>query len=192
MLNERPFSIGQAVVLRTGYAPQRVVEVTKSGPLWYLRTIYWREQDQVYGTKLRRASDFVPYAGNPDLHNYIDKKATPKMASSPKLYQTLDKDPQFGTFLAKNSLGKIVLEMKPSGVPQAFDPSEIEEVKPYTISARDYNNNAHHYTTSKDRVVIGDIIALTKGGFIIIDGINTGYEGLTVELAGRKVVTEDI
>ena len=50
-----------------------------------------------------------------------------------KLFQTKEEKPRYGTFLAKNSKGETVLDMKGTGVPEAFGKNEIEEVLPYTI-----------------------------------------------------------
>lgn len=190
------FRVGSYVVLKTGHAPQEVLEVRSIyGDHWELRCRYvrWFHGSESHQERWRTEEHFVAYEGNPFNHVYEEKpkKENTQMTSAPKLYQTIGENTVFGTFLAFNSVGQIVLEMKPGNVPQAFDKDAVEEVKPYTVSALDHNGRERHFTTAKDKVKENDIL-LTELGLLFITKINTGFTGEAPELKGRRVLTEEI
>ena len=88
------------------------------------------------------------------------------------LYQTLEEKPRFGTFLTKNSQGKMVLEMKgKDGEVEAFDPKELEEVLPYTVSIQKMPSDGQkgdirHYQFAKGSVKKNDLLVHISTGLI--------------------------
>lgn len=88
------------------------------------------------------------------------------------LYQTKEEKPRFGTFLITNSKGKMVLEMKGrEGEIETFDPSEIEEVMPYTVHMRrfhgsDQQQESRHYEMVEGTVQVDDVLVQLSNGSI--------------------------
>jgi len=145
-----PFVTGDTVRLRRGKSPIRVMEVNffycadrSSIPYglrprgqnprkgWYIRYIYLsslRYDSADLHSKWRFAEDFT-------LFN------TPEILMN-NLFQTKEEKPRFGTFLIKDSKGRVVLEMKGSnGAVETFDKNDIEEVMPYTVKLRKFQGN---------------------------------------------------
>jgi len=186
------YTPGDNVVLLTGTAPQVVLDTRYHCGQWQLRCAYVRWFSGGYeehSRSWRRASDFEPYQGDPQYHDYENKKAY-KMAA--KLFQTLEETPRFGTYLARNSTGQIVLEMKPGGLPEAFDADKVVEVKPYTVRIRFRDGNYRHYSTTPNSVNVGDAILFKTLDFGVVDQLNSGYSNMVDELKGRRFLTEEI
>ena len=84
-----------------------------------------------------------------------------------QLYQTNEETARFGTFLTKDSQGRIVLEMKGSAGVEAFDPKTVEEVMPYTVAmtqTTDHNSSRVHVEMPKGQVSKGDILLSAQDG----------------------------
>jgi hypothetical protein len=111
---------------------------------WYIKFVYWSARNFVETDhKWRIADDFVHYEEIQEV--------------TKKLYQT--KDGEFGEFLTRDSQGRMVLEMKGSGVVKAFDKNDIEEVKPYTVKIEHVNGGeVRDYEFKKGSVELGDIL----------------------------------
>jgi len=71
----------------------------------------------------------------------------------------------YGTQIATNSEGKIVLEMKGTSEVKAYEKSELEEVMPYTVGVKfiDGGQN-YHFETDKGNVSEGDLIVRLDDG----------------------------
>ena len=210
--NTPQFKEGDLVFLKNGHAPQVVISITKeqrsrSMTGWSIKCRYYRYSDREYDSRVfRPESDYKPYVGNPNLHDYTNKRPChgdePKkeINMGQKLYQTLEETPRFGTFLAKNSAGQFVLEMKGSTNVEAFDQDKLEEVKPYTISLKLANEKEVSIEASKDKVKEGDVLLVTPPKsrdnpygdagriFASVTGINTGFTGQTSNLEDWKAV----
>ena len=116
------------------------------------------------------------------------------------LYET--EDGRFGTKLATNSEGKVVLEIKGSkGEVEAFAPETIKEVVPYTVSVQFIEGNDARYGKPKNYSFISKEGQVQAGDIIFVDGspnmarvtkLNTKSRQATKELKGRKVLTEDL
>ena len=98
-----------------------------------------------------------------DLNN--DKETDMSTA----LYQTNEEKPRFGTFLTKDSQGRIVLEMKGGGGVEAFASTDVEEVMPYTVAVQqvtDSHNSRVHVELPKGQVVKDDLLISGADGNI--------------------------
>jgi len=109
----------------------------------------------------------------------------------PKLYQTTEQTPRFGVLLATNSMGKLVLEMKGTGIVETFEKAEVEEVKPYTVSIKfQDSSNEYQYLSRKGDVEKGDMILVDGNGHMAkVIAVDTKSDRATKELKGRKVLT---
>jgi hypothetical protein len=122
------------------------------------------------------------------------KHITTEENTMPKLYQTNEETPRFGTLLATNSAGKLVLEMKGSSEVLTFDKKDVEEVKPYTVGVRfELNGIEYHYLSRKGDVEKGDLLLIAgSSSFATVTSVDTKSDKATKELTGRKVVTTAI
>lgn len=131
-----------------------------------------------------------------DDHEQLARQSGPKHTTTkentmPKLYQTNEETPRFGTLLATNSAGKLVLEMKGSSEVLTFDKKDVEEVKPYTVGVRfELNGTEYHYLSRKGDVEKGDLLLIPgSSSFAIVTSVDTKSDKATKELTGRKVAT---
>lgn len=114
------------------------------------------------------------------------------------LYQVVGKE-EYGTQLAVNSEGKIVLEMKKSGQYAngdlaTFDKSELKEVLPYTVAVRFKDGSQdYHYLATEGSVEKGDILLIDgSNSFATVKAINTESKLANKQLKGRKLQTTEI
>lgn len=109
------------------------------------------------------------------------------------LFETADN--LFGTKLAVNSAGKIVLEIKGTGEVKAYDKKDLTEVTPYTVAVKFLNGNniEYHFVTSPDKVKVGDVLLLKDSrkntqeyysNLCYVSRIDTKSKGGTAELKG--------
>mgnify|MGYP000892552776 FL=1 len=109
-----------------------------------------------------------------------------------KLFQVKDTK-EFGVGLAMNSVGEYVLEMKNSGVIQAFSKDKIEIVMPYTLSIVWTGGEPVHYRVNPGKLQKNDVVLEVKYGHKIRIGVvaevDTKRENATQTFKGMKVVT---
>jgi hypothetical protein len=189
------FSVGDRVRLRHGKAQMVIVKTqghavqadyvsrTRAG---YAGTLKWRPE-----------SDFVFYRTSDNDENLIETEERNTDMKN-KLYQTREASPRFGTMLAVNSQGKLVLEMKGTGEVLAFDKNDVEVVMPYTFGIRFPNNNTeYHYLGSEGDLEVGDYVMLDnspvgKSEIARVTSVNTRSEAATVTFRGVKLLTKRI
>jgi len=213
-----PFKTGDKVRLKTGSSPIQVLEVdyfdcaspkttprwtkrswsTNRRPMkgWYIRFQYFSSlhygEDQ--SRSWREADDFV----------FFDPQEEDIIVTAPQLYQTMEEKPRFGTFLTKNSHGKIVLEMKgKDGEVEAFDPKDLEEVLPYTVALTRFNGGQNdgetrHYQFKQGLLKEDDVLVhLSTGALYRVTAVNTKQKTSReskngfFKLEGQYITTEN-
>lgn len=143
------FRVGDVVRLTSGKVPQEVVKVDSVRKRLVARYF----SDKGYTDWSGR-----PYEKWRPFSNYVKIESEPeaeKEKTVSNLYQT--KDGKFGTYLATNSAGLIVLEMKGSGAAEAYDKKDLEIVRPYTVALKSAQG-IQHYRAKKGSLAVGDII----------------------------------
>ena len=181
------FAEGDIVVLKTGEAPQVVLALGRYNGTPSLRTRYVSDPDDCYDTsrRWRAASDFRRYQGD------TPETATETKTAMATLYQTKTGEVEFGTKLAVNSKGQLVLEMKGTGEIRAVDPKEVEIVRPYTVQLQNMaSGQMAHRTAVKGTVAVGDLLVDNSGQFCRVVDIDTKNPSPKGKLTGRKLVTE--
>lgn len=180
------FSIGDFVALKNGEAPQKVISAVIRHGEQMLKCRYLSAGDDPSyddSVRWRHARDYRLITPK----GYAPKPETKTMAD---LYQTKTGDVEFGTLLARNSLGRLVLEMKGTGQVRDFDPAEVEIVRPYTVRVvESATGRTVNKIAAKGSVQVGDII-LHKGAFETVEAIDTKSDKIGGTLKGRKIVTE--
>lgn len=160
------FEVGDTVRLKTGKSPQQVmkIEMNRHG-VKGLRCMYLSQRN--YQTDCIDWQSWRP-ADNYEL--YEPKPETEKEPPMTELYQTKTEHPRFGTFLAKTSKGKIVLEMKEKGgtVAEAFDADAIEVVTPYTVNLQPLDKalSSVHVLSAIGEVELQDVLLELDTGIV--------------------------
>jgi hypothetical protein len=180
----KPFKVGDLVCLKTGQAPQKVLEVKGH----CIRCEYVSSRKQV---GFRSASDFVPY------EYYVPDEDENKKDydMKDKLFKTIDAN-RFGTGLAIDSDGKYVLKMQDNGNFEAFSESELKRVMPYTfdvefLTGGANRQNRYSYRGREGAVEVGNILLLNDSMSIArVVAVNTESESATKTFDGVKLVTE--
>lgn len=208
-----PFEPDDIVRLHNGSAPQMILEVAYDGSVWFVKAQYLtsliREEveggEPLYDTVWRLAEDYIkldPSERETDryVQRYLHFLNQAKEANMAKLYQTKEDTPRFGTFLATNSQNKIVLEMKGSGTVEAFDPEQVEVVRPYTVKLSYLSGIPGSKTKSVDFIAVKGsvqaddlVVDLNSGLVAIVSAVDTKATrpGLQV-LKACRIVTEKV
>lgn len=189
------FSVGDRVRLVAGEAQMKVLAVRTREYGNEIQADYVSRIGRGYLTssKWRSERDYVHFNNTSNTHK---EKETTEMKS--KLYQTKEETARFGTLLATNSQGKLVLEMKGTGEVLAFDRDQVEVVMPYTFGVKFPNNNTEYHYLGKDgEVAVNDMVMLDNsptGKFEIarVTSVNTRSEAATVVFKGSKLLTQRI
>lgn len=113
-----------------------------------------------------------------------------------KLYQVIGTE-TYGTQLATNSEGKIVLEVKGTGEVITKSKKELEEVFPFTFGVEFVggNNTVYHYLGTKESVTVNDLLILDNGfdtGICKVVSVDTKSSKATKEFNGTKLLTAPI
>ena len=131
-----------------------------------------------------------------DYHNYFQPYEDNTIMSKEQLFTWTDPHGQYyGTYLATNSSGEYVLEVKKTGNIVTMHPDYLEEVIPWTFSASSDGLKEKHFT-GPDTVKKGDVLLQidsrsSKSKFWVVTDVNTKNKTAT-KFVGRRVVTEEI
>ena len=103
---------------------------------------------------------------------------------------TDDNGQHYGTLLATNSSGQYVIEQKSTGNIVTMSPDCVEEVIPWTFTAR--NGATANDFTGPDTIKKGEVLLQTKTSkFWVVTDVDTKKKTAT-KFIGRRVVTEEI
>lgn len=152
------FKVGDSVRLKNGTAEIRLTHIRGT----YLSGKYVNSDNIVFD---RHQNDFVPYDGESKVTN-TNKLYTWKQTLTNVDAASID---LYGHYLAINSQGEWVMEVKGSGQIVAVAKDKVEEVLPYTIGVR-FNNNGttYHYLADKDK--------FTEGFYLVKDTSSSGWQ----------------
>jgi uncharacterized protein YodC (DUF2158 family) len=212
------FQPGDIVRLQSGEMPMIVTRVNPEGTKAFVVYLKSSSAEMAMHCWHRRSADrLIPYsslASVPEKHHdriNIDSieralgsaianrvqawlndndQPQPEETAMTKLYQTKEETPRFGTLLATNSAGHLVLEMKGSGAVETFPKSAVEVVHPYTVDIRfPGSSQTYSYLARKGEVEVGDVILVDAERIAKVVKINTKSNRATVNLIGRKLLT---
>ena len=101
----------------------------------------------------------------------------------------------YGTYLATNSAGQLIVEEKGTGVVKTFEKGELEEVLPYTFAVK-INGKEIHYIGESGSVSKGDIVLIIEGTSShvigVVSAVDTKNKAARSKFKGVKLVTEKI
>ena len=93
-----------------------------------------------------------------------------------QLYQTKEDKPRYGTYLATDTNGDTVLEMKgKTSEFESFKADDIERVIPYTVEIS-FMGGGGDYQVPKDSVEVGDYVLSECNGYGRVTNIDTKQE----------------
>ena len=136
---------------------------------------------------LHNNQTFTAY-GN-DLKLYEGE--TDEMATEKTLYSfTVDGKTAYGTHIGTNSSNQYLIEEKGTGTIHVFDKKDLEEVLPYTFSAKMGNSEAH-YIGTPDALKVDDILLCTSGStpqIAVVTAVDTKNKSAK-KFKGAKIMT---
>jgi hypothetical protein len=111
------------------------------------------------------------------------------------LYKVIETE-EYGTFLTKDSQGKLVLELKGSNKVASFSSDELEEVIPYTIDIRFKTDGGIYTFTSEKGTLELDDLVVYEGPYgrdiAQVTGVDTKNKKSNKPFKGWKLQTQRI
>ena len=121
---------------------------------------------------------------------YEDNNQT--IMSKEQLFTWTDKEGYrcYGIYLATNSSGQYVIEEKQTGDIVTMSTDEVEEVLPWTFSAK--NGNTEKHFTGPDTIKKGEVLLQPKTTkFWVVTDVDTKNKTAT-KFNGVRIITEEI
>jgi hypothetical protein len=176
------FNVGDIVVKQYGKKPAKVTYVSSYGGAEYCNcTCKYFHNNQ----------NFSCYAK--DLKLYTEE--TEMTADTKTLYSfTVDDKVAYGTHIGTNSSNQYLIEEKGTGTIHVFDKKDLEEVLPYTFSAK-MGTSENHYVGTPGAVSKGDILLYTGSStpqIAVVTGVDTKNKSARSKFKGAKLATEAI
>jgi hypothetical protein len=116
-------------------------------------------------------------------------------ADTKTLYSfTVDNKVAYGTHIGTNSSNQYLIEEKGTGTIHVFDKKDLEEVLPYTFSAK-MGTSENHYVGTPGAVSKNDILLYTGSStpqIAVVTGVDTKNKSARSKFKGAKIVTEAI
>ena len=173
------FNIGDIVTKKNGKKP---AEIVSKG---------WYSSDSWTCRYLHSKQSFTEYAS--DLKLYTEE--TEMTADTKTLYSfTVDDKVAYGTHIGTNSSNQYLIEEKGTGTIHVFDKKDLEEVLPYTFSAK-MGTSENHYVGTPGSVSKGDILLYTGSStpqIAVVTGVDTKNKSARSKFKGAKLATEAI
>lgn len=133
------------------------------------------------------------YVDRYNIHNYKLSDSEPETMTQ-TLYSFIKADgtTAYGTHIGTNSKNQFLIEEKGNGTIHTFDKKDLEEVLPYTFSAK-FGNTETHYIGIPDSLKVGDYILGTTSGLQVgtVTSVDTKQKGAK-KFKGVKLVTQEI
>lgn len=171
------FNIGDIVTKMYGKKPATVTY--QCGSQYSCKYLHSNQTFYAYGYNLK------PYEGETD-----------EMATETKtLYSfTVDGKTAYGTHIGTNSQNQYLIEEKGTGTIHVFDKKDLEEVLPYTFSAK-MGNSENHYVGTPGAVSKGDVLLYTGSStpqIAVVTGVDTKNKSARAKFKGAKLVTTEL
>lgn len=187
----QPFFKGDLVRLKTGKQPMEVSRCT-----WSASKKEWRVYADYLSTRLEYRGAVSPRSADQFTFHELDAKRTAQKETEQmaKLFQINEGEHKgkFGTYLATNSEGKLVLEIKGGdGAPVALSKADVEEVKPYTV-AININGSLQTFQVPKGSLAVGDIVINSTLAIGRVSQLDTKSDTHKPSNGLRKLVTEKL
>ena len=172
------FKVGDVIISKQGKYPLEVTFIDELGnyTLKYL-----------HDGKLREAYEWN-INSNYELYNPTESEST--MTNTLYTFKKSDGTDAFGTHIGTNSQNKFLIEEKVTGEIHVLDKKDLEEVLPYTFSAK-MGNSETHYIGTPDTLKVDDILLCTSGStpqIAVVTAVDTKNKSAK-KFKGAKIMT---
>jgi hypothetical protein len=175
------FKVGDVIISKHGKYPLEVIRID-----------YWEDYN------LRYLHNGKPHhvdkwniEANYELYNPSESEST--MTNTLYTFKKSDGTDAFGTHIGTNSQNKFLIEEKVTGEIHVLDKKDLEEVLPYTFSAK-MGNSENHYIGTPDALKVDDILLCTSGStpqIAVVTAVDTKNKSAK-KFKGAKLATEAI
>lgn len=176
------FNDGDIVIRNSGKNPAKIV----------YEFIGYENTGGYYQCKYLHSSGSF-YAHGIELKFY--EEDTEQMAQTKTLYSfTIDGNTAYGTHIGTNSQNQYLIEEKGTGKIHVFDKKDLEEVVPYTFSAK-MGNSENHYIGTPGTLAKDDILlytGLSTPQIAVVTAVDTKNKSARGKFKGAKIVTQPI
>lgn len=175
--NDSQFNIGDVVIKRYGSKPFTITEVYS----WQVVGKFLHNNKPVYADK----NSVIAYEGA-DKENSTPQKTLYSFEEEGVVV--------FGTHVGTNSKNQFILEVEGADDFVVKDPSDLEEVLPYTFSVK-VNGKEVHYVGQPDKLYVGDWLIMDSGhsySIVQVQGVNTRNKKAKTKFNGVKLITETV
>ena len=172
------FKVGDVIISKHGKYPLEVIRISN-----------WEDYN------LRYLHNGKPYKvdkwsinSNYELYNPTESEST--MTNTLYTFKKSDGTDAFGTHIGTNSQNKFLIEEKVTGEIHVLDKKDLEEVLPYTFSAK-MGNSETHYIGTPDALKVDDILLCTSGStpqIAVVTAVDTKNKSAK-KFKGAKIMT---
>ena len=175
------FNVGDVIISKHGKYPLEVIRID-SWEDYNLRYLHNGKPHHV---------DKWNIEANYELYNPSESEST--MTNTLYTFKKSDGTDAFGTHIGTNSQNKFLIEEKVTGEIHVLDKKDLEEVLPYTFSAK-MGNSETHYIGTPDSLKVDDILLCTSGStpqIAVVTAVDTKNKSAK-KFKGAKLATEAI
>lgn len=175
------FKVGDVIISKHGKYPLKVIRIN-SWEDYILSYLHNDEPHLVHKLNIE---------ANYELYNPSESEST--MTNTLYTFKKSDGTDAFGTHIGTNSQNKFLIEEKVTGEIHVLDKKDLEEVLPYTFSAK-MGNSENHYIGTPDTLKVDDILLCTSGStpqIAVVTAVDTKNKSAK-KFKGAKLATEAI
>lgn len=170
------FQVGDVVVKLNGTSPARVTYI--SGTYYHCKYLVSGGTMYDYESNLKLYETEAMSTDNKTLYSFTKEDGTVA----------------YGDHIGTNSQNLYLIEEKGTGSIHIRDKADLEEVLPYTFSAK-MGNNETFYVGTPGTVQVGDILLYTGSSspqIAVVTAIDTKSKNARSKFKGAKIVTQEI
>lgn len=172
------FKVGDVIISKHGKYPLEVIRIDQ----WDHHSLKYLHNGKPYG------ADNWTIEANYKLYNPSESEST--MTNTLYTFKKSDGTDAFGTHIGTNSQNKFLIEEKVTGEIHVLDKKDLEEVLPYTFSAK-MGNSETHYIGTPDTLKVDDILLCTSGNtpqIAVVTAVDTKNKSAK-KFKGAKIMT---
>lgn len=180
-MSKNKFKVGDIVIRNNGKKPAEITYEYQG----------YNHYNGYYGCRyIHSNGTFTAYGS--DLKFYEEET---EMAETKTLYSFIvDGKTAYGIHIGTNSSNQYIIEEKGTGTIWVLDKINLEEVLPYTFSAK-MGNSENHYVGTPGALNVGDILLYTGSSspqIAVVTAIDTKNKSARSKFKGAKLTTEAI
>ena len=171
------FQIGDIVTKKQGKKSAEIISKGWGNDSWNCRYLHSKQSFYAYACDLKLYTEETEMTDTKTLYSF-----------------TVDDKVAYGTHIGTNSSNQYLIEEKGTGTIHVFDKKDLEEVLPYTFSAK-MGSSENHYVGTPGAVNKGDILLYTGSSspqIAVVTGVDTKNKSARSKFKGAKLITETI